>query len=254
MNRQTRIGPDPAVPAGARAPSRSARKIPLFRGLGDRCLDALLGDAVQLRCPRGTVLFREGDTADHLHILLSGRVELFTIHQDREFGILILGPDDVFVPAAAVFDEPYLTSARALVSCRILQIPAPVVRHEFQRTSDFALAVGRALAGQFRMAVRHVIDLKCRTAAQRLAAFLLCVVDRAPNGCVADLPAPKRHLAARVGMTAETLSRTLQTLADHGLLVRGSKIIVQDRQRIDDFCGPAPYPDHAETRLDVFAL
>ena len=47
----------------------------------------------------------------------------------------------------------------------------------------------------------------------------------------------KRNLAARIGMTPETLSRTLQTLADNGLVVRGRQIIVRDRARIESFCG-----------------
>jgi DNA-binding transcriptional regulator YhcF (GntR family) len=65
---------------------------------------------------------------------------------------------------------------------------------------------------------------------------------------------PKRNLAARIGMTPETLSRTLQILADNGLQVRGRQIIVRDRSRIEDFCGPDPCPVSESERLKINAL
>src|SRR5687767_14427246 len=104
------------------------------------------------------------------------------------------------------------------------------------------------------MAVRHIIDLKCRSAPQRLALFLLRLADQGGTAAGVELPIPKRNLAARVGMTAETLSRTLQTLAENGLQVRGNRIIVRDRERIEAFCGPRIYPDAADGALDVYAL
>jgi hypothetical protein len=38
-------------------------------------------------------------------------------------------------------------------------------------------------------------------------------------------------------MSPETLSRSIQTLADNGLLLRGNRIIVRDRKRVERFCG-----------------
>ena len=46
----------------------------------------------------------------------------------------------------------------------------------------------------------------------------------------------------------------LQVVADHGLYLRGRTIIVRDRQQIEDYCGPDPYPEPDERDLDVFAL
>jgi CRP-like cAMP-binding protein len=104
------------------------------------------------------------------------------------------------------------------------------------------------------MAVRNILDLNCRTAAQRVASFLLRLVDLQPDTGAPILPIAKRHLAARLGMTAETLSRMLQVVADNGLHLRGRTIIVHDRARVEKFCGPDPYPSADERALNVFAL
>jgi CRP/FNR family transcriptional activator FtrB len=158
------------------------------------------------------------------------------------------------MPAASLFEEPYLSSARTLAPCRLLLLRGEVAREEFKRCGRFTFNISRILAGHFRLAVRQIIDLKSRSAPQRLADFLLRIADASGNGDIADLPVPKRHLAHRVGMTPETLSRNLQVLADNGLLVRGTKILVRDRERIAAFCGPTPYPDAADESLAVHAL
>ena len=232
----------------------SVRSLPLLRSLGDERLEHVLSFSSVERYPSGTVLFREGSLPDHLHVLLSGTVELYTSHASRDCGILLMSAGDLFMPAAALFNEPYLNSARALTTSRILLLNAKVAREEFSRSAELAMQISRVLAGQFRMAVRHVIDLKCRNAPQRLAAFLLRLVDESNVPGSAELPIPKRSLASRVGMTAETLSRTLQTLADNGLVVRGNRVLLRDRSRIEAFCGPPPYADVAEEELGVHAL
>jgi CRP/FNR family transcriptional activator FtrB len=158
------------------------------------------------------------------------------------------------MPAASLFDEPYLNSARTLAPCRLLQLRAEVAREEFERCGRFTFNISRIMAGHFRLATRQIIDLKSRSAPQRLADFLLRIADASGNGDVADLPLPKRNLARRIGMTPETLSRNLQVLADNGLLVRGTKILVRDRAKIIAFCGPPPYPDQAEEGLAVHML
>ncbi|TFI57536.1 cyclic nucleotide-binding domain-containing protein [Sphingomonas parva] len=231
-----------------------ASRVPLFAGLASDVTDRLLSKASVKRFPPGSVLFNQGEVGKVVHVLLSGIVELSRVDGPRECGVLLANGGDVFVPVAALFQEPYLTSARVLTSARLLLLDAGVLHEEALRTPDLAMRMIQLIGGQWRMAVRHILDLKCRSAPQRLAAFLLRLVDEGPFSESGELPVPKRHLAARVGMTAETLSRTLQLLAENGLHVRGSRIIVRDRARIDAFCGPDPYPDRDEAKLGVHAF
>lgn len=227
---------------------------PFFAGLEGPVRERLLADARIERVPAGTILFREGEKAEFIHLMMSGVAEIMKMEGPRECGVLIFTSGDIFMPAAAMWDEPYLTSARALTPARLLLLRGAKVKEEAQRSPELAMRVCRLVSGQWRMAVRHILDLKCRSAPERLAAFLLRLVDASPFSETAELPFPKRSLAARVGMTAETLSRTLQQLADNGLHLRGTRIVVKDRARIDRFCGPDPYPERAETALGVHAL
>lgn len=227
--------------------------LPVFSGLGRPELAHLLQFSSVQRYPPGTLLFHEGDQPDKLHVMLSGTVEIFSDGSGREWGVMLMNAGDVFVPAAVLFNERYTISARTLGFCRMLLLDAERVRAEAATSARFAMQLSRAMAGQLRVAIRQVLDLKSRNAAQRLANFLLKIVDS--SSCPApELPMRKRNLAARIGMTPETLSRTLQVLADNGLVVRGRQIIVRDRERITDFCGPDPYSPAAGEKLEVHVL
>jgi CRP/FNR family transcriptional activator FtrB len=157
------------------------------------------------------------------------------------------------MPGAVLFREPYVASARTLGSARLLLLDADRVRTQAATSGQFAIRLSRAMAGQFRVAVRQVLDLKSRNAAQRLASFLLKFADKSAAP-MPELPMRKRNLAARIGMTPETLSRTLQILADNGLVVRGRQIIIRDRERIERFCGPSGRRQIAEDALQVHVL
>ena len=104
------------------------------------------------------------------------------------------------------------------------------------------------------MTVRHLKDLKLRSGPKRVAAFLLRLVDETGRQGFADLPIPKGTLASRLGLTPETLSRALHTLADHGLTMRGSRVILSDRERLVRFCKPDPLIDGRELTLGVTAI
>jgi len=214
----------------------------------------LLAQARRLRVRKGELLHREGGRPEHLHILLRGTAELVKLDTQSDCGVMLLLPGDCFSLGAVLADEPYLTSARALGVCDLLCLDAASVRAVSASRPPVAWRLMQTLSGQWRTAVRHILDLQCRTAPQRLAAFLLRLVDATPPGCATHLPVPKMRLAARLGIAPETLSRCLLQLADEGLVVRGRQVIVTDRARIAAYCDHAPLLDALEIELGVHAL
>lgn len=242
-----------SIPEPSRA-GASLLQLPLFKGLHPALADRLLRHAKVLRRRKESVLFAEGDAAEDVHVLMRGTVELTKLDGGGDCGVMLLSRGDVFSLGAAISGEPHLTSARALSPVIFLALPANVLREEAARAPDLALRLLTLLAGQWRTATRQIIDLKCRTAAQRVAAFFLRLVDnRGETASRAELPVPKSRVAARLGISPETLSRSLHTLADEGLIVQGPYIRVADRDRIERFCGLTEL-DGAETHLGVGAL
>lgn len=232
----------------------SPAELPLLGSLPRPVRERLLESSRTERLAARTEVFTKGETPKYLHIVLSGIIDLSCSYKSGECTALMMAAGDIFMPAAALYAEPYLISAHALTVSRILMIDAEVVRREARNCSELALGLARVMAGQWRVALKIILDLKCRSPSQRLAAFLLRLHDSAQPGPPAEIPFSKRQLASRIGMQPETLSRTLQTLAANGLYLRGRQIIITNRGAAEDFCGPDPYPPASEYELGVHAL
>lgn len=236
------------------APTREMNEISLFAPLDDASRRRLLDAARIERVPANLTLFEAGERASDIHVLLRGMIDIACKYRGKHCTAMLMTSGDVLMLGSPLYNEPYLVSAETLTPCRIMKIDAGLVQQEAKQSPELALAIGRILAGHWRIALRIILDLKCRSPSQRLAAFLLRLHDACPPGTPAQIPIAKRQLAARVGMQPETLSRTLQVLGENGLRVRGRQIIVVDREKAEAFCGPNPYPGKRENELGVHAL
>jgi CRP/FNR family transcriptional activator FtrB len=243
-----------AVGAPKGPDTRIVGQLPIFDGLGEDLPRKLIRSSAPRHYQAGTSIVSAGDPLDGLFIVLRGIVDLIHVDAEGECGVLLLSAKDLLLPATTVFREPALVSARALTNTEVIVIEDAAIRSAVDQSAAFATNLMKAISGQWRMAVRNILDLNCRSAAQRLGAFLLRIADLQADSGAAVLPISKRHLAVRLGMTAETLSRMLQVVAGHGLYLRGRTIIIRDRAAIEEFCGPDPYPRKDERVLDVFAL
>jgi CRP/FNR family transcriptional activator FtrB len=244
------VTPRPNVPV----PRHDLDAVPLLANLTPAIREGLLEGADTREWDKGETLFDEGGAADRLFVLLSGCVELHTSAEGRDATLLILRPPETCLPSAALTDEPYLASARTLEPSRLLALDAARVRGAVEDCPVLAHHFTRILSGQFRSTVRDIKDLKLRGAPQRLAAFLLRLIDETGREGCADLPLTKAVIASRLGLSAETLSRALHVLRDKGMTVRGSRIVLHDRERFERFCAPDPLIDGNDPDLPVALL
>jgi CRP/FNR family transcriptional activator FtrB len=220
-----------AKPTSIKPDLDELRAHPIFDGLNRNIADCLLSASTALQYRAGSFIVHQGGRLDGLHVVHRGLVDLAHVNGDHECGVMLLSTKDLLLPASALFGEPSIVSARALTTTKVVVFGAAEVSAAMEVSRVLANNILKAMSGHWRMTVRNVLDLNCRTAAQRLAASLLRLVDLQPDCGAPILPIAKRHLAARLGMTAETLSRMLQVVADNGVHVRGRTIIVNDRAR-----------------------
>ena len=236
---------------GRRAAYLDADSIPFVQEFSTEIRAALLASSVLKTLRKGERLNSAGDRLESLAIILGGMVELCGTETHADCGVLLLTRGDLITPMAVLYEEPCLTSATALTRARLLLVPRSTVVQLASEQPEVAMALARTMGAQWRMAVRHIIDLKCRTAGERLAAFLLRLVDNEDH---AKLPFSKGTLAARLGVAPETLSRVIQVVAANGIVLRGTQILVRDRARAEKFCGPDLYSEANEVAQNVHAL
>lgn len=214
------------------------RALKLFRSMSDEHFESLMEAAYLQVFPPQLELFREGDPADFLYIVIEGCVELFARTNGREATMAMIHPVGTFVLAAVLKDAVYLMSARTAQRAKLLLVPSTKVRETFQRDEVFARAIVVELADCYRTVIREHKDLKLRTAVERLANRLLRYhADQGASGVV-ELPHEKRTLASMLAMTPENLSRAFNTLKPYGVEVNGSTVRLTDIRSLKTLAKP----------------
>lgn len=224
---------------------RQVRQTTLFAAISEEALQTLTTGAFLQVFPPHVELFREGEEADFLFVVMEGLVELYATWNSREAAITTVRPTGTFILAAVVRGARYLMSARTLGRCRLLMLPAVNVRQALRDDNAFALAMVDELSGCYRAAVKAQKNLKLRNGAERLAAFLLrlSAESKSPEF---ELHFDKRTLASLLGMTAENLSRAFATLRPYGVTVNGRRITLANAIDLERLAKPAPLMDGAD--------
>jgi CRP/FNR family transcriptional activator FtrB len=215
------------------------RELPFFADLSDDNLAPIAALAAPRTMQRGEVLFRRGEEADCLFILVSGRIALQSGREEDDPGLIeVVEPVDAFVLASVLLERPYLVTAMAIDDGALLCVPAEALRTALRRNPALAAGMLISLAKQYRRLVRHVSDLKRRSAAQRLGCYLLGLAKERAGSASIQLPFEKRLLASRLGMTPEHLSRAFATLRSCGVTTRGVRVHMADLDTLARFARP----------------
>lgn len=222
------------------------RDLRLFREVREDTFAELVRAGFLQRFPPGVTLITEGEPADFLHVVVEGLVEQFATCGDRETTMSIVEPVEAFILAAVLNDQVYLQSARTLEKAQILMIPAEKVREALGADPAFTRAVVTELARGYRRAVKEVKNQKLRTGPERLANWLLQNADLTATEAGIRLRFEKRVLSSLLGMTPENLSRAFSTLKAHGVVIRGPRILIEDRDALLCFAKPRPLIDGPE--------
>jgi CRP-like cAMP-binding protein len=222
------VTPDP----GEGAAARTIRSHRLFADLSEAALAELLAIARESGHTRREVLFQQGDPCDGFYVVLSGMVRLYKSSPDgREHVVEVIRPGQSFAEAAVFADRPCPVTAETLEPSRLLFFPkAPYLAYlEARPRVLFGLIAG--LSVRMHQLVAKVERLTLMDARQRVAGFFADLAaapapEHAPN---VALDVSKGTLAAQLGLTPETLSRTLASLQEEGVIaMEGRHFTVTD--------------------------
>ena len=159
--------------------------------------------------PRDTEIFGENEPADYLYKVLSGTVRTYKILRDgrRQVGGFYL-PGDIF---GLEFADEHTLSAEAVSDAKVLVVKRSALSALAARDSSVAQQLF-ALTGRELHRVQDRILLLIKNARERVASFLLEMAERASENNAIELPMSRQDIADYLGLTIETVSRTLTSL------------------------------------------
>lgn len=179
---------------------------------------------------RNRCIYAEGDPADRVFKVVSGAVRTFELLEDgrRQVNAFYL-PGEMF-GLDATGDRRF--SAEAVVASQIL-----VLRREqlARRLTDEPALMGdlwRMTACELERAQGHFALLGRKSAVERVASFLVSMGERSMADGTIELPMSRQDIADFLGLTIETVSRTMTLLEGRKLIAMPSarRIVIRDRR------------------------
>ncbi len=177
---------------------------------------------------RNAEIYGEGEPADYLYKVVSGTVRTSKILADgrRQIGSFYLR-GDVF--GLEVGDD-HAFSAEAITDAKVLVVRRSALIGLASRDGNIARQMW-TLAGHELARVQDHILLLVKTAQERVVGFLLEMADRAADHDAVELPMSRQDIADYLGLTIETVSRTLTMLESDGAIELPSSRRVMLRKR-----------------------
>jgi CRP-like cAMP-binding protein len=192
--------------------------VPYFAGLAAPALQALAAQCRVRALDAGESILLEGEPAEGLYIVLSGRVRVFkSSPEGREQVLIVLTPGETFNDVPVFDGGPNPASADALgAGTGVCLVPTPVVAHLLATNPVVAASVTKVLASRLRHLTMLVEDLSLRQVIQRVARLLL----EESAGGSSTIQLTHQQMAARVGTAREVVSRALRELEGRGAITR----------------------------------
>jgi CRP-like cAMP-binding protein len=160
----------------------------------------------QMRFGRNAEIYGEGEPAEYLYKVVTGAVRTYKVLADgrRQIGAFYL-PGDIFGLEAG---DEHAFSAEAVNDSQVLVIKRSAVMDLAARDSTVAQQLWTVTGRELQRAQDHVM-LLIKSAQERVAGFLVEMAKRAPGASTIQLAMSRQDIADYLGLTIETISRTL---------------------------------------------
>ena len=176
------------------------------------------------RFSAGTLLWREGEATGLLVAIRTGRVKIYRLlPTGRAVTLFIFGPDDVFGFLPFLDGRAYPAYAQAIDDVTAEVMPRSNLLEAIRSSPDVALTLFSLLGCRLRDAFDRIENLSTPGVVPRVAAALHALLPLAPLPAppiAVELPVSAAEFAAAIGISPETLSRSVSKLVADGVVHR----------------------------------
>jgi CRP-like cAMP-binding protein len=234
--------PDPALPATMTAQEAAAaldggqqinmqihlRNIPLLANLTDEEMHRVKADLRIREYAKREVVLQKGASGDSLLFLLQGQLQVVDITEDgRAIGLRMLAPGDFFGEIAVINGTMRSASVVATTPVLIALLPRATALHLFSHSPSVANQMLRFLAAKVQRDSEFRALLSIHNTAKRIYSFLELVKEKKGDDVevVENLPT-HQDIANMINTSRETVTRTLLTLAQQGIIKKGTHRLI----------------------------
>lgn len=206
-----------------------------FEGWTKEQLSRLSTGAKQYSLARKERLASKGERIQTMFVVISGQIRLFIpLSNGAERVISLVDQGYSFGEPCLIRDEPCPYDAIAGRDSHVVAIDGMVYRHELRQSPALAEYTLNLVSQRLLHTLRDIEICAQPSSLQRVAHYLMHLqADDGKNDQEFRLPALKRDIAAKLGLSQETFSRMLAFLAQQGFIqFSGSQVRVDDWTRL----------------------
>jgi CRP/FNR family transcriptional regulator, nitrogen fixation regulation protein len=221
---------------------QQARPVSAAVASGQSCLFADRPELVGTRMSYGRdeEIYGEAEEAEFVYKVVSGAVRTYKLLGDgrRQIGAFHL-PGDLFGFESSA---RHRLSAEAISDSVVLLCKRSTLERLAARDIEVARQLWAITARSLDHAEDHMLLLGRKTAAERVASFLLEMDARMQVSGAINLPMTRRDIADYLGLTLETVSRIVSQLQADGTVALSSarQIRVQKRSKLQELGSELP--------------
>lgn len=208
-------------------PRETLKGVSFFRNLSPEAIDLVAGRMVRRSVPSGTILFRKGERARGVYLLVGGRVEIYRSTADGREQVLHTETPVQSVAELPVFDGgEYPASGRTAEDSDLYFLSLDDFQRLYREHPEIADAVIRNLGQRLRKLVGVVETISLRSVPGRVAKTLLDHAERAgvlADGGIFRLDRTQSELAHELATSRESVARALGELRKQGIISTGGR-------------------------------
>ncbi len=200
--------------------SEQLKAIPYFQDLDARALEGIRANVFEVQLQKGELLFTEGEPAEAMYVVRSGKVKIFKLSPDgREQVLRIAEAGDCFNEVPIFDGGPNPANAQAVDPAALWGIRREAMRRLVEKYPAIAIGFLKAFAGKLRYFTRKVEDLSFRSVTSRVAKHLLEMAeDDGSGGLRLKQQSTQQEMASVVGTAREMIGRAFKALEKEGAI------------------------------------
>ncbi len=176
-----------------------------------------------------SVLFEQGDEADSVFYIRSGKVKVTIISAEgSEAVIAILGADEFLGEGCLIGQERRLATASAMTECKVLRVGKAEIQRVLQEKPKFSQMFVRHILTRNERVQEDLVDQLFNSTEKRLARILLLLANFGKTGKPEPIIAKisQEMLAEMIGITRSRVSHFMNKFRKLGFIDYNGRIEV----------------------------
>jgi CRP/FNR family transcriptional regulator len=216
------------------APRLDYAALAVCRGLGREAVSHVAAMSSVRRLAPGEALFNEGDRTESIYEVLSGMLRIYKLLPDGRRQIT------GFLSAGHLVGLAHrnhcLYTVDAVTPVTLCRYPLAHFDRLVDQVPGFARRLLAVTSDELRAAQDQMLLLGRKTAEEKIASFLLMMAKRQKSDETVQLSMTRSDIADYLGLTTETVSRTLTKLKSHGTIALPAygRVELTDREQLEE--------------------